>query len=615
MAEVNARFFNKLKDKLRKGTPIHFSLPDKGTLRIDKPLPFLVVYRIPADGRDVFTSRLGRTEASFLHARDNSETRIGDIIRAIATELSDRVKGFLVLEVWLSEKPDKTTFKIHIDGNIGLETGRKLQTELNSITVQQSAMKAVMVSGEGPAAPAGQKPLLSGEQAKKLETILIGLEIAPVYINEKSGQPFPLFLRDLRNQFSKALRKSFFEFIRLHTTYSVSNFQMLGTTQVDDTTLEIDRELAAYSRLFDFLMLVTPINVDEAWEAFRKSEFSENPAFHYRPMPIDPELVKRKLYNLPIEKIPDPTIAFLFRDKRKEIDRMMNMMQEREKPDFRLTSMQLFAPVTEHLLEVAKAILVAVEEKEDAGSESKLSAVEFAQMAEKELKWLRRQDPSVKTEVRLSGEVEGIMVSNGVLHINKNFTVSKARSFGLLQHEIGTHVVTYYNGRAQPFELFSIGVPGYEELQEGLAVMAEYLCKGLTPGRMRTLAARVVAVHEMTAGSNFTDTFHLLTDKYGFNHKPAFIITVRVFRGGGLTKDAVYLKGLLNILEYIKQGKELKRLLIGKIRQDYLPIVEELIHRKILKDIPVIPKFLSEPYEDAMRQLKTQGNIFNLLRH
>ncbi|MCH5599357.1 flavohemoglobin expression-modulating QEGLA motif protein [Niabella ginsengisoli] len=60
----------------------------------------------------------------------------------------------------------------------------------------------------------------------------------------------------------------------------------------------------------------------------------------------------------------------------------------------------------------------------------------------------------------------------------------------MLQHEIGTHVVTYYNGKAQPLELFSIGVPGYEELQEGLAVLAEYLNDGLTNSRMRTLAAR-----------------------------------------------------------------------------------------------------------------------------
>src|SRR3546814_3618189 len=77
-------------------------------------------------------------------------------------------------------------------------------------------------------------------------------------------------------------------------------------------------------------------------------------------MPIDPELIKRKLYNLPIEKIPDPTIAFLFRDKRKEIDRMLNMMTEREKPDFMHSSLQVFGRIDEHLVETAQAILVAI---------------------------------------------------------------------------------------------------------------------------------------------------------------------------------------------------------------------------------------------------------------
>ncbi|ULT45987.1 DUF1704 domain-containing protein [Niabella defluvii] len=128
----------------------------------------------------------------------------------------------------------------------------------------------------------------------------------------------------------------------MQTSFIASHFQMLGTTIIDDKAREIDRELAAYTKLFDFLMLVTPVNADAAWEDFKKANYAKNPTFHYRPMPVDPELIKRKIYNLPIEDITDPTIAFLFRDKRKEIDRMLNMMQEREKHDFLLSSLQLF---------------------------------------------------------------------------------------------------------------------------------------------------------------------------------------------------------------------------------------------------------------------------------
>ena len=64
----------------------------------------------------------------------------------------------------------------------------------------------------------------------------------------------------------------------------------------------------------------------------------------------------------------------------------------------------------------------------------------------------------------------------------------------LLQHEIGTHVVTHVNGSRQPLRLLGAGLAGYDETQEGLAVFAEYLVGGLTaaaaaptrrPGRCR----------------------------------------------------------------------------------------------------------------------------------
>lgn len=444
---------------------------------------------------------------------------------------------------------------------------------------------------------------------------LIGVEIAPIYMNMDTGRAYPLVLRDLRAKFSKAIRKGFFEFVRVHTSYNASHFQMLGTTSLRKNVFEIDEELGKCSNLFDFLLLVTPINVDDAWASFRKSNFLKAPVFHYRPMPIDPELIKRRIYNLPIEDISDPTMAFLFRDKRKEIDRMLDMMMEREKPDFMLTSLQLFGPIDDRLLETAKALLISIDTPQDPPKRKMIKAAQFAKMAESELLWLKQQDPSISTVVRVRDDIDGILVSRGTLNISKNFQVSEHRAFSLLQHEIGTHVVTYYNGKAQPLKLFYIGVPGYEELQEGLAVFSEYLTGGLTPNRLRTIAARVIAVQQMISGSSFVDTFFLLVDKYKFDNKAAFTITMRVYRGGGLTKDAVYLKGLLNIINYIKNGKSLEPLLIGKIRQDYIPVVQELIHRQILTKIPIKPRYLDEIYLPGIENIRSGGNVFNMIQH
>jgi len=613
MAEAQEKLISQIQDKLKKGDPIRFSLPCKGLLKIDRRVPFLIIYRTPTKGKDLFTYNLARTESSYLIAPDEEACEIRPIINLVSSYLADKFGGFLLVEVWLSEKLDQQSFTVHLNQKGALSMASKLTEELNSLRIGNQFITAKLDKQKTAVAPPSTNTLIDKNVAKQSEIVLVGVEIAPVYNDAKTGKPYPLFMRELRTAFGKALRKSLFEFVRTNTSYNVTHFEMLGTTILDDSVWKIDDELADYSNLFDFLLLVTPINVADAWKSFSKNNYLKAPVFHYRPMPIEPELIKRKIYNLPIEDISDPTIAFLFRDKRKEIDRMLNMMLEREKPDFMHSSLQVFGNIDEHLLEVAQAILVAADPKPEGEKEELLNAQQFAQMAEEELIWLKQQDHSILTAVRVRDDVEGVMVSRGTLNINKNYKISKRRAFALIQHEVGTHVVTYYNGKAQPLKLFYIGVPGYEQLQEGLAVFSEYLSGGLTNDRLRILAARVIAVNHMITGNPFVDTFFLLTDKYQFKPETAFHITMRVYRGGGLTKDAVYLKGLLNLIEYIKQGKDLAPLLIGKIRQDYIPVINELTFRGLLSKIPIKPRYLTTPYLKHLDKIKKGGNIFSLL--
>src|SRR5690606_21881447 len=408
---------NRILDKIKKKEPLRINIPGNGLVNMEKPVPFMVVYRIPPSGKDAFTSKLGKTESSYLYSEDCPECV--DIIKAIANELSDRFKGFLLLEVWLSEKEIVTPFTVHVSQKSGLEVAEKLKEELKKITILGNPLNAEVNKGKNVVAPPYYKPLINDAEANKSSVTLIGLEIAPIYMNVSTGRAYPLVLRDLRAKFSKAIRKAFFEFVRIHSSDKATNFQMLGTTHLRKNVFEIDDELGNYSNLFDFLLLVTPINIDDAWLAFKKSNYLKAPVFHYRPMPIDPELVKRKLYNLPIEDISDPTLAFLFRDKRKEIDRMLDMMAEREKPDFMLTSLQLFGPIDEKLLETAKAILVAIDVPPQPPQRKMIKAAEFAKMAEEELEWLKLQDPSISTAVRIRDDIDGIMVNRGTLNINK----------------------------------------------------------------------------------------------------------------------------------------------------------------------------------------------------
>jgi uncharacterized protein (TIGR02421 family) len=144
--------------------------------------------------------------------------------------------------------------------------------------------------------------------------------------------------------------------------------------------------------------------------------------------------------------------------------------------------------------------------------------------------------------------------------------------------------------------------------------LGEFLSGGLTPSRLRTLAARVVAVRMLVDGASFVDVFRELHQGIGFQQEAAFTITTRVFRGGGLTKDAVYLRGLLRILEYLRSKGTLEVLFVGKIAAHHVRMIRELQARNVLVPPPVLPRYLKTPEaEKRLERVRRGLSVFDLL--
>jgi hypothetical protein len=76
-----------------------------------------------------------------------------------------------------------------------------------------------------------------------------------------------------------------------------------------------------------------------------------------------------------------------------------------------------------------------------------------------------------------------------------------------------------------------------------------------------------------------------------------------VYRAGGLTKDAVYLRGLQELVEYVAGGHDLARLWVGKLSLNDLPLVDGLRARSVLIGALLLPAFLADP--DAKARLNT----------
>ena len=364
----------------------------------------------------------------------------------------------------------------------------------------------------------------------------------------------------------------------------------MTATALSGADLAVDRALSDIATSFRFLLEVTPTDLASQRETFWKTRRA--PVFSYRPLADDPEVTTARLTDIPVSDVEDPTVAHLLQAKHRELMLLVQMLSCRGSAQFLALSIEAFGAVGPTLLKEAEDILDTVSPSApDPGPW--LDAKSFVELAQAELDRYRAFAPDVESHVELRDGSTGVMVSNGDLLVAPTARVSTARVEALLHHEIGTHVLTFVNGSHQQLRTLASGLAGHEETQEGLAVLAEYLGGGLTANRLRQLAARVVAVHQMISGAEFPEVHDDLVDA-GVPTEQAFTITMRVFRSGGLTKDAVYLRGLHELLDHLQAGQPLEPLWLGKMPLDAVPLVEELHQRGVLTDPLLTPRYLDD---------------------
>jgi uncharacterized protein (TIGR02421 family) len=603
------------------------TISGKGRLHIDRQVPFLCVYRRPPDFHDAGTERLVKGEASYLIAPGDPafHPSLSTLVCRIAETLSAAFGAFLIVEVWAAPDGGPANdpavpsvlprFTIHGPKSARLSrTIEVLQRGLKRVRVLKQAVEVAVIR-DGMGHPTRYPPLVPLESCRAINCATIGLMVPPVFRKPNSTSEFPTLIASLRRSISLALRQSYFEFARSQTTHRPPHYHALGRRAVVKAVWEVDRQLADVSNQFDYLLQLTPVNTSAAWKQFQANGFEAAPEFHYRPLPVDPGLLKRQLYKIPVERVEDPALQRLFREKQEELDLKLTMLRDRDTRRFLYESLTLFGGVTDRIWKLARELLQTLATWQAVESAPLLDADAFASRAREEIDHYSQCFPEFKARVMVTDEVSGLLVSRGRLLINPDMRLPLGRVEALLAHEVSTHLLTYYNGRLQPFQQLYAGLAGYEELQEGLAVLAEYLVGGLSRARLQQLAGRVVAVRQLTEGATFVDTFRMLTRDFGFAPRPAYNLTMRVFRGGGLTKDVVYLRGLVALLHYLRQGGDLGPLLVGKLAVEHIPIIKELQYRKVLSAAPITPRYLQHPRAVARLQAlrDTERSLIDLV--
>jgi uncharacterized protein (TIGR02421 family) len=594
---------------LSAGEPVCEELRGGGRLHIERRLPLLCVYRSTPD--DAGTDQLLHCEPAYMivPAGEHWARRALKLLRTIVEHLSQEFGSFLLVEIWSSPKVDSTAAASTTNGHAEPNANR-FEIVVPAVRIPRTTVEALCKSlgrevlpfggahvALGPyenLAPPGLKPLMLMREGRDWNCFTLSVVVRPIYRNAATQEVNSSAIHSMTRDLHIALEQANFAFARQRKTLRPAHFHAPGRTSVVKAVLDIDRQLAEIDRSFDLLLQATPVNAESAWREFRRSRFEKAPVFYYRPLAVDPVLLKRQLYLIPVERVEDPTLSYLFRQKQDELDRQITLLSDVDSPKFLQESLQVYGGVSDWLLEQGTELLDRVPKR--GGRRTKvgqLDALEFAKRAQEELGYYQQRCPDFSATVSVRDDMyAGLMVSGDRLLIGGRTRIPRRRVDALLQHEIGTHLVTRYNGHHQPFQQFEVGLAGYDGFQEGLAVLAEFLVGGLSRSRVRVLAARVVGAHHMLNGASFIDTFRTLNSSYEFSQRTAYTIAMRLYRGGGLTKDAVYLRGLLQILRYLREGGELEPLFIGKVASAHLPMISELTMREIVKPPALRPRYL-----------------------
>ena len=434
----------------------------------------------------------------------------------------------------------------------------------------------------------------------------ISLGVPQTYRVPGSQIVYPQLLHELQVGVFDALLQAAHAFLARISSDAPASHRALGRRSFIDAARSVDRKLLGISTSFDFLLSVSPINSEQAYEQFKAGKGEQAPTFRYRPLTVDPDLAKRALYAIDLRRVEDPVLERLFAEKRRELDQQLTMLECRNSPDFRSVSLTVYGPVEPDLLASARDILSRVASDGKRGEAIGADAVRKA--AQSLIAEYRKANPDFSGRIEVRQDIPaGLMESGRTLMISQSTRMPANRLDPLLQHEVSVHLLTCVNGDAQGLKLFRTGLAGYEGIQEGLGVFAECAVGGLTPARLRLLAARVVVVDAMVAGASFIDSFRLLRD-HGLGSRMAFNVTARIYRSGGFTKDAIYLRGFKQVLDLLRDGSDLSPFWYGKIAARHIPVVEELAARGLLRAPRTVPAFLSRP--DAVARIaRMRGDL------
>jgi len=382
---------------------------------------------------------------------------------------------------------------------------------------------------------------------------------------------------------------------------------------VDLSPHEVDVRISEIAREVDFYSLLTPLNHAEERERFfacLRDGQEYNPVFRYRerdtrearkeleamragfrsgeePGPMRGGFrTGEELGAIRAELSTEEKLQAIFARK---LDFMRGQLDLLDQGDagFGEVSVRLYGAPDDACLRTATEILKKSRDERYAFPDETVTPAEMATALTEELDgqglgWKCVLSGKIVPKITVSGRDRTIYINAGI-----NYTAAEIER--LKVHEIKVHVYRGANGDLQPYRIFREGLAGYDETEEGLAIISEETagCFEEDTRQMKLYAGRALCT-DLCLRGGFYGAFAALAEY--FPEDIAYRLAERGKRGlrdtslaGGLTKGSHYISGWRKLRGYIEAGGDMSILYTGKVGLDDIEAVRELLEEGILK--------------------------------
>jgi len=326
-------------------------------------------------------------------------------------------------------------------------------------------------------------------------------------------------------------------------------------TQDIHKIIEFDNNFCKYIRknqLDEPYIFVFPSNLHQT-QIFlnKKTLLLENPGFTYDKnidfVNLKNELEKIKRNHSKIN-FKNKKLSDIYFYKIKEIELTINLLKSLGTSEFTKFSKELYGVPSKISTAISILIILINKYFQNSRKTKLLSRKEVIALFESEIS----NNNFGNWEIIFSKK----LLSHAIISKNKRTITIKSKEsytrdeiYNLIQHELFVHATRYING-SESLKIFGLGLPFYEEFEEGLATFAEFSrhrhISTILDAAIKTLAVRFALKH------SFIETYVKLNKLLNDSEK-SLNYTIRVKRGtdgtrGAYTKDHVYFSGLLKLI-------------------------------------------------------------------